>query len=440
MTLTNVNHPERILRLGMFGEKRYFTDDRSLYEIVMLNANLVEGFSSGVATFVYSLNKPFIIDPMTHAFGHNPRDAVMKQIEGRWEVKKTIAKLADRYGAVISENVGRRAILPSDLSEEAIEELCKQTVDFQVDRIKSALGDDELKYMPDDFVADQLLPAALICPYFFMSDTTWKEWLPKNLALVRGCLGSGVHPGITRLAMLCLDGDLLSDNEAMNKISQCYHDLSVGGYCVWISNSPEWELSRREASALAKLVQKLSRNGERLLYKIYGGYFAALLWTCGASGFSFGPGYGEDRSVVPVGGGLPQPKYYLPPVHRRLDAAVVQAMLPETPQEFYKDVCDCPECQQVIRNSIDGFDGYMETDEGIDKRKRPYSYATQATRERSVRHYLYARDKEVKRIGSAKAETLRKLLNDAFEVYRPEFGDVGVSYLRAWAQTLADDS
>jgi len=431
MTLTGVNHPERILRLGMFGEKQYFTDYRSLYEIVMLNANLVEGFSSGVATFVYSLNKPFIIDPMTHAFGHNPRDAVMK---------KTISDLAARYGALTSEKVGQSAILPKDLSEEAIGELCEQTVDFQLSRIISALeGDEERKYMPN-FDADRLLPTAVICPYFFMSDSTWDEWLPRNLALVRGCLPSSVYPEIPRLAILCIDGDLLYDGEAMREISEKYRELAVEGYCVWISDSQEWEFGRGEAKAVVKLVQALCPKDDRLLYKIYGGYFAALLWSCGASGFSFGPGYGEYRSVVPVGGGLPQPKYYFPPLHRRLDAAVVQAMLPETPQEFYEHVCDCPQCQQVIGNSVDNFDGYMETEERVNKRGYPYSYAAQVTKERSTKHYLHARDKEVKSIGSADPELLRNLLNSAFEEYRPLFGDAGVSHLRAWAQALADES
>ena len=67
-------------------------------------------------------------------------------------------------------------------------------------------------------------------------------------------------------------------------------------------------------------------------------------------------GYGETRSVTPVGGGLPVNKYYFPPLHSRLPLSEVTTILKNkgyfsidkavASEDFYQNICSCTQCRK----------------------------------------------------------------------------------------------
>lgn len=80
-------------------------------------------------------------------------------------------------------------------------------------------------------------------------------------------------------------------------------------------------------------------------------------------------GYGENRAVTPVGGGLPVNKYYFYPIHDRLKMSDASGILrskgffsmdqQKACDLFYSTICDCKQCKEIIRNNINNFNRYI---------------------------------------------------------------------------------
>lgn len=442
-TLSGTTHPERILRLGTLGEKQYF-EHEDLYDTIMLNANLVEGFTAGVAGFLLGHSaKNYIIDPMTYAFAL-PVAAVSKVVrvngQRRLETKPTLARLASNYGALVSANVGIRPIGPKDLSSEGtIEELCERTLAYQVEYLEEGLEPDAKKYTKPGL----LRPSALVSPYFRFSVNTLDVWWPCNRDLITCAASLETELDVPKLAMICLDRQLL-DSDQVKKWLPKYSALDVDGYCLWVSDFSEDEATPEEVKSLVEAINVLSGGGERICCKVYGGYLSALLWHHGLSGFSYGPGYGESRHVSPVGGGLPLPKFYLPDLHQRLDALVVAAILKDrdTAADFAADICSCEQCTKSIKGrALDDFQAhYLETDTTTvrprDRAEYEQAYATQATRVNSTLHYLCVRSREVETVAQSTLDDLKLQLREEADRFELRLGLDAVAHLRVWAENL----
>lgn len=440
-TLTGCSHPERILRLGMLGEKAFFARPE-LYDMVMLNANLVQAFTAGVAAFLVErlkADKPFIIDPMTYAFGL-PLAAISKRTKVpdgyRLDLKQTFRALADSYEGIIAARAGQTPLLPGDFEDDAVQkETCQKTLSYQAGHLKASLTPDVLKYLDDS----ALQPAALLCPYFHFSAATMADWLPTNISLIRCACNTDCGLDAPRLAVICISRELLQSDQYRTWLDQ-YVGLDVAGYCLWVVDFPEADATDQELANLRDVVSKLSREGERFFYKIYGGYLSALMWHSGLSGFSYGPGYGEDRNISPVGGGLPQPKFYLPGLHQRMDALDVAGIVPATKAQFMQQICQCSHCKSVIgENAAAAYAAaYMETDTTWITRSdgsggREQAYAAQSTKVNSTFHYLAVRSLEVAAAADTEPAHLKIELTDKFAKYQKTFGlDMSV-HLRQWA-------
>jgi len=342
-TITGVAPPEQLLRLGTHAEKKFFAERQDLFDVVVFNANLVEYSAGAVASFAIGTleAKPFFIDPITHAFAQSPRHIMRwKEEDGERSlvVKLSIKGLAKRYGRVIQRKVEqRRAVTPSDFQDASDrEQLCKAVVDFQKGRLYEALEEDR-KYLDEERVG----PALVIAPYFYMDTISLRQWLPTNADLVSIVVRSGQPVPV--FAEIVIDKRLLEDREAIDDIVATYEPLQCNGFLIWISDFSEHAASRLTLRRFRDLVSRLGAGG-RPVYNLYGGYFSALLAFDGQlSGFCHGPGYGEERNVVPVGGGIPRPKYYFTPLHRRFLHRRIELFLVQeewTAEQFLREVCD----------------------------------------------------------------------------------------------------
>jgi hypothetical protein len=245
--------------------------------------------------------------------------------------------------------------------------------------------------------------------------------------------------------MLCIDQDMLaltrSERPAAREWLSQYAELPVAGHFVWVTGLREAEMDEEDVRDLRELVKQLRGQGGRPVLKVYGGYLSALLWHHGLSGFSFGPGYGEERNVEPVGGGLPQPKFYFPPVHQRLAAVSVARLLPRARNDYLADICNCAECLATISTDVAaGFADYMRTDVHISQRPggttRRIRYATFGTRQRLTRHYLHCRGREAEYVGSHTLDEAKQQLRDAHAAYGAALGLDDTAHLLQWADGL----
>ena len=163
----------------------------------------------------------------------------------------------------------------------------------------------------------------------------------------------------------------------------------------------------------------------------YGGYDAILLCHQDLPyrmyGVAQSVGYGENRAVTPVGGGIPVNKYYFYPLHDRLKMSDASSILrskgffsmdPQKASElFYSTICDCKQCKEIIKNNINNFKRYNEATDytmknGI-KRNRPTTEATLI----AARHFMYSKVKEWEVLDGMSFDDLKKELMNNYSSY-----------------------
>ena len=133
---------------------------------------------------------------------------------------------------------------------------------------------------------------------------------------------------------------------------------------------------------------------------MYGGYFSILLKKLNIcknlSGVSHGVGYGEDRAVIPVGGGVPVAKFYLPNLHKRLiyrrALEAVDILCNKNYSKYFEEICDCEICRKImVKMKPSEFQLYGITDISLKDQKE---YPTAETIKNCIIHYLHSKDKE----------------------------------------------
>jgi len=204
---------------------------------------------------------------------------------------------------------------------------------------------------------------------------------------------------------LVLSQDVLLDAKLRKKICSEYEKIAPNVVLVWIDNFSEHEAPQAHLEALVDLFQSLSRFTS--IINLYGGFFSLILSRCGIVknfiGVSHGLEYGEMRGVVPVGGGVPKAKYYLPCLHKRLDAIdAVRAVRilggMKTAKEFFECICGCPICRTVIGNAPEtDFGAFSKSNSKTFSRNGQQvtqDFPLRETRDLTVAHYLHCKRRE----------------------------------------------
>jgi len=429
------------VRLGTHAEKDYALKTSSIYDHIVLNANLVIATPGASASLVLKLQKGFVIDPMTYAFALNPRylmtKSKAKSTRGQLMVKRTYEKLGDRYGSPIAGGVGRQRLQPNDFNAQNIQTFVANVYSFQVRAMPDTWEEDEefreiaaLRYVG---------PHAVLSPYFYMfPGPRFKGWLDLNVELA-SAFAACVKARVAWYAPICIDEGLLDDPEACIRIADAVSALPCAGYVLWVSDLREERAGKARLRALADLVSRLSQGGLRQVVNAHGGFFSLALRHFGMTGLSHSFGYGEHRDVTPVlGGGLPPVKYYYPPLRCLLIPTYVETILPgievATPAAFHKRVCGCSICRSVVSQSIDEFEKFYE----FTVNENGNEVATPEAYDRCRYHYLLARKQEIDSFQSKSLDDIIGTLQHSSELYEDETGVADASYLRTWAEVLRE--
>ena len=129
--------------------------------------------------------------------------------------------------------------------------------------------------------------------------------------------------------------------------------MGLESVLVWIDDFDETDVPDYSLSYLVNFYTALDAK----VINLYGGGFSNLLCKQKIlSGFCHGPGYGESRGVKPVGGGIPNAKYYLPYIMKRVNYEDAYRLLKSKNvlnENYFRDVCNCEKCRQLLRDPFD---------------------------------------------------------------------------------------
>lgn len=439
---------EHWMMFSTFAEQEHFVYPKlNTYNGVVINANMAAHAPSGIAQFLLGKltdNHKYLVDPITHAFQHDP--VFIRRDSGKGEIKRSIKKLADKYGEPISSVAGNNPLTPQHVTDVA--NLSQNVLEFQRSHLLNEMKDsDAAKYLD---VSEIRPPYALIAPYFYMNDTEWEKWLQKNIDCLEASLKITHEKRELLFAEVVIDRGVLLDSKASAKIVEGYRGLSTApnGCIIWIDNFDEQAASTAEIYAFKELCTSLKSIFSEVI-NLHGGYFSIMLGgSVGGeclTGVTHGPEFGEFRSVVPVGGGIPIARYYIPRLHSRVryrEAAVLFSNTGwlDSYKKFEENVCDCDECRDALKGDASRFTLFGEGEVKDILRKGGMvriEFPTTATKIRCLRHYLQRKHREFQMVTEAHADVMLNEIAGSIRDYKPLAGNDAIAHLIRWQKVLS---
>ena len=450
-----------IVRFGIASDQKFLLGDfLSSYDHLIINANTASHMPSALASFlsVRAKNKPYFIDPMTHAFQHEIEHIESTSQKRLGEIKRSVQKLIDSYGAPINTCINKehRSVRPRDFTNGILKQFCNRVLEFQTTVIANeAEQSDAAKYyaylrkQKGQAIARISSPSILVAPYFYLTQKSMASWLPVNIscANISSKLAKSMRQQLG--VQLTISQDILFSSRSRKILIEEYSKIKPDVFMLWIDSFSEQNASEDELRALIELIRELGKVTP--IVNLYGGFFSVALKKLGIcsslKGVAHGLEYGESRGVIPVGGGFPSAKFYFPSLHHRLlfrDAfrAIRAVGGVRTAEHFYQKVCDCKMCRETISSNPEGdFHKYGETRPITYKvrgRKQVKDYTLPETRTRTAKHYMYCKKAEYRTTYSNKQviEELRHCEN----ILSKAFGSQDLRYCTIWANIIEQET
>ncbi|NQU05200.1 MAG: hypothetical protein HQ568_03840 [Calditrichaeota bacterium] len=435
---------EHWMMFGNFAAQRHFVyPSQDAYDGVIINGNMAAYAPAGLAGFLLekTANLKYIIDPLTHAFQHDP--AMITNNEG--EVKKSIRTLADAYGEPFISSAGVTPVTPDQLIDEVVlDDVVNNCLRFQNTILaQRILESDAMKYIDSDEVIAE--PYALVTPYFFMSESTYRDWLEVMVRAINVAADSGEWSSKRIFGAIVLSRAILINEPAIDYITNRLRDINIDGFLVWVDNFYELEVGEVELRGMLRLCESLRQNKTKEVINLHGSYFSILaasnLGGEKLTGVTHGPEFGEHRNVVPVGGGIPIARYYIPELHARIryrDALRYFNRLGwlESAKSFHDNVCRCPKCLEIIDGDPANFTIFGESNPKEVRRGFgivTIDYPTRDTIVNCLEHYLQRKNIEYVKASTTSGSELLEDLVRAQSVYGEILGVDGVNYLDVWS-------
>jgi len=435
-----------LVRYGIAGDQKFLVGDLlDTYDELVINARMVAHMAAGLALFMAQRahNKPYFIDPETHIFQHGMDYLLSTSEEGEAKIKRSVKHLIDWYGDPIEGVVKRKQrILPENFKDDRRRrDFCQRVIDFQLKAINERVQDSEnveyYEFLKDKGVVESssFTPSLVVAPYFCMDDNTFDDWIDVNIECAKDSQKIAGKLGISMATEIVISQSVLFDSKKVKTLIDEYTKLDSAVFLIWVDAFSEHEVSEGLLGAFMTMMNDLKTSGSQVV-NLYGSYFSVMLLHKGIlAGVTHGLEYGEERPLVPVGGGIPTAKFYLPILHLRLrgdDARYAVKALGgfKSVADFHKLICDCQQCKVAISNSPEkDFGDYLRT-KRVNTRDIPYP----ETKENSVRHYMFAKQKEYadKNINNA-----LKQLEYARKQLRKYVGAENTDHCEKWASIVS---
>lgn len=443
------------MSFGTFAEQKYYIyPDKKTYFGIIFNANMTSHAPAGLAGFLSEKADPstkYIIDPLTHAFQHDILTICSKKKDGNIEIKAPYKALATEYGNPVKEILGSRPITSEDLyDDEVLYEFSTNVLNYQKKQLSIRIFESDVnrKYLQQN--ETELQPYALIAPYFFMTEVTYKEWLPLMVKAIKHAKVNEEFTNCKIFGSIVISQGIVMDSDIIEEIVNSFQDCGADGYLFWVDGLNEQSAGRKELNGVLELAKGL-RNGNREVINLHGGYFS-LIASGGQfreqcyTGVAHGAEFGESRTVVPVGGGIPIAKYYMRLLHKRVKYSEAIFFLKskgwlDSSELFHANVCDCRECRETLNGNPDNFVLYGISDTKPVRRGSTFiniDYPTQETKERCLKHFLESKKVEYEFAEAATGEEIISNLRKGFELFKGTTGKDYIAYLAIWAKLFAN--
>lgn len=454
--------PQVVLRIGSHAEKEYFEKLAKSLDAILFGGNLLEITPAATSSLLLNLRTkrgahlPFYLDPMTYGFGpyidptsgrkRIDMDALKSdQLESRGSkkkvrrIKESYTNLANELGGSFQSAVSTGvAVDPFVLDPTQLDEMCRQVITYQLNRIPDILrGDDFLKQY-----ADGCLPAAVFAPYFYID----QKWADDGVTLTADLAArtAALKPATPVHAIIVASQSLLRSAALMDRIKKELPATGIAGVWLWFNGFDELEAPLDDLVAFRGLVAALAKKMQ--VFNLHGGYYSLLLSHDGLTGISHGVGYGERKEVAQViGEAAPTVRYYLPAIAKRIGVPEVQRCFADlnikTPDDFFKKVCGCTICRGVVGAKLDGFDSFGKMHRARPESKRDSQ--TPAAAKMCRFHFLINRMKEKTLVAGLAAEDRASHVTDRAKEWRnlaplvPHLGPPSEKgYIERWARAL----
>lgn len=437
-----------VVRYGFTGDQKYLVGDfLSTYDQLVINASMVAHMPDALTLFIMkrAVNKPYFIDPQTHAFQHDTTHLLSTSEKSKGKIRKTMRQLLESYGDPVRKCIldNKRVVLPKDLADNRLRaSFCERVIDFQVNSLTSKTENkDEAKYYKfleseSKETRSNFKPSLIVSPYFYMESNTLDEWLKTNIDCAKDTISIASRNKMPVGIQIVISQKILLTPKQVDSIISEYSKLKPDIFLIWIDSFSEQEASQESLEAFVDMIKKL---GPSPVVNLYGGYFSVMLCHLGIlKAVTHSLEYGEDRSIIPVTGGVPTAKFYLPALHSRLlfrDALRAARSLGglDSVRNFHDKICDCKQCKKVIDKdpNVD-FQKYGRT-KISDKNGR--AYPTPETKDNSVKHYMWCKAKEYKE--KLDIAQTRDMLGRIRNKLKSALGISNTEHCRIWADVLS---
>jgi hypothetical protein len=303
-------------------------------------------------------------------------------------------------------------VLPGDFRDShTLQGFCERVLEFQLNAVeRETTRADVSKYYRYLFQSKRMAPgpgfrpSALVAPYFYLTEATMRPWRTVNIKCAQLAQSWAASKGIPLAVQVVISREVLRDPSLIDDLVRAYEVVVPSLFLIWVDSFSEHSASERELRALVQLFTGFA--GIAPVVNLYGGFFSVALQRLGLGGLvgvTHGLEYGEERGVVPVGGGIPVAKFYLPALHKRVpfrDALRAVRALGgfRSASAFRTVVCDCRQCRRVITtNPETDFAQYGEARSvSFVRSGQPITmeYPLPETKERCAAHYMWSKHRE----------------------------------------------
>jgi hypothetical protein len=396
------------------------------------------------------------------AFQHEVDHLLSTSKKSAGEIKRSWRRIIERYGDPIAQALtpeSPRPILPEDFKDDKkCRAFCSRVLDFQHNELSNEFeaGEDAayVKYLAEEEGVSQLVsPSLIVSPYFYLNAQFFDQWLNVNircLEFTRSVLQKrGIHKPLA--AQLVISQEVLLTEQLRTRLVDAYHASSAKPdvFLLWVDSFTEQELSRGELRDYVALVERLASAG-RSVVNLYGGFFSVAAARFGTLkdkliGICHGLEYGESKPVVPISGGVPVAKYYVPAIHARLSSRVATRVIRglggfKNLAAFRRQICDCETCRGVIRTDPQSnFQEFTETKISTfwrSGKRVAMEFPTAHTADLCTRHYMWCKHREYTE--NTPLSDLCSALQGGFNLLKTSIGLELVGHCEIWPKALQD--
>jgi hypothetical protein len=451
-----------LVRFGTAADQGYFLDDfAATYDQIVVNANMIAHMPAAMATFLgVRAKKPFFIDPQTVAFQHEVDHLLSTSKKSAGEIKRSWRRIIERYGDPIAQALNAespRPILPEDFKDDKkCRAFCSRVVDFQRDELSDEFktGEDAayVQFLAEEAdIRDIVSPSLVVAPYFYLNAQFFDQWLQVNLRCLDFTRSVLQKQGTQKplAAQLVISQEVLLTEHLRKKLVDAYRGSAARPdvFLLWVDSFTEQELSLGELQNYVALVEDLASGG-RSVVNLHGGFFSVATARFGALkgklvGVCHGLEYGESKQVVPISGGVPVSKYYVPAIHARLSSRVATRVIRglggfRNVAAFCRQICDCPACRGVIKaEPQDDFQEFTETKISTfwrSGKRVSMEFPTAKTADLCTRHYMWCKHREYTK--NTPLNDLCASLQSGFNLLKTSVGLELVGHCEIWPKAL----